>query len=235
MRYYDPARWLHGQDEKLAIQKGVVDFRSIVSLREQRDDPLKPFILEITTKDRVWKFSCKDREELDKWFSAVQMLRKDEAGLKQWLPPLSDDEAARSRALHLDFVVVDSEDEEIKKDLEQISKAQDERRITMREIENIQEKMSDQSAAHKRRMQTLEKSRKELENERRILRMRQEKIENTRKTKKRIREEGIEKERELKKLTLRLMEQYQEMQMENKGFQRTLDKQGLITVSRTND
>merc|ERR1712183_619809 len=147
----------------------------------------------------------------------------------QWLPPLSNEESSRSRPSNLELLAVDSDDEETKQDLEQIRKAKDERRITMREIENIQEKMSDKTTAHKRRIQTLEKSRKELQNQRRILRLQQEKIENIQKTKKRIREEASEKEREMKKLTLRLMEQHQEMQMENKAFQRMLDKQGLIT------
>jgi len=233
MRYYDPARWLQGHDEKLAMQKGVVDLRNIVCLREQTKDPQKPFILEITTKERIWKFSCKDRKELDAWFSAVQMLRKDEAGLQEWLPLLSDKDGSRTRSLNLSMV--DSEDEEIKQDLEEIKKAQDERGVAKREIQIIQEKMDDETTNQKRRIATLEKSKKELENQRRILRVRKEKIENIQKTKIRIRKEGKEKEQELTKLTMGLMEQYQEMKIENKEFQRMLDKNGLITVNRAND
>merc|ERR1719233_1134745 len=86
MRYYDPATWRNGLNDKLVIQKGVIDLRDITSLREQKDDPLKKFVLELTTKERMWRFACSNQEELNDWFAAVQALRENKAGFRKWLP-----------------------------------------------------------------------------------------------------------------------------------------------------
>jgi len=224
MRYYDPARWMHGSEEKLAMQKGMVDLRDIIRLRQQRDDVQKPFILEIVTKNRIWRFSYKDQKELDTWFSTVQMLREDKAGLRDWIPAAS--------SLVQDQVPEFSEDEDTKEDLIAIEKAQNERNETEREIECIREKISGQTAVQKRRTENMVKFKQELENQHRLLKLTMEKIEKIQNTKKRLRAEGDEKEQALKKLSNRLMEQYQEMQRENNAFQSTLTKHGLVAVDK---
>jgi len=227
MKYYDPARWLHGQEEKLAMQKGVVDLRDIISLRQKKDDVQRPFILEIVDKNRVWKFSLKDQKELDTWFSTVQMLREDEAGLKDWIPAASTLQPF-SRIALLD----DSDDEETKEDLKAIEKAQTERDETERQIESIREKISGQAANQQRRTESMEKFKKELANQHHLLKLTTEKIEKIQKTKTRLREESDEKEQELKKLSMQLMEKYQEMQRENNVFAAKLDKHGLVAVTK---
>jgi len=224
MRYYDPARWMHGSEDKLAMQKGMVDLKDIISLRQQRDDVQKPFILEIVTKNRVWRFSYKDQKELDTWFSTVQMLREDKAGLRDWIPAAS--------SLVQDQVQEYSDDEETKEDLIAIEKAQTERNETEREIKNIQEKISDQTAAQKRRTENMVKFRKELENQHQLLKLTMAKIEKIQNTKKRLRAESNEKEQALRKLSMRLTEQHQEMQRENNAFQSTLEKHGLVAVDK---
>merc|ERR1719499_2692292 len=138
------------------MQKGVVDLRNIISLRQQRDDVNKPFILEIVTKERVWKFSYKNQKELDAWFSTVQMLREDEVGLKSWIPTASEVEQV--------LVLDDSDDEETKEDLIAIEKEQTQRGETVKEIESIQEKINDQAEKKKRREQNMEKTKIELKN-----------------------------------------------------------------------
>lgn len=231
MRYYDPSKWLHGQDEKLAVQKGVVDLRDIISLRQQMDDEHKKFILELTTKERVWNFAYKNQKELDMWFSTVQMLREDKVGVKGWLPAIAE----RSRSLQQAIVLEDSEDEEIKEDLEAIKQEQTARGVTEREIQNIQDKIKDQATIQKRRIENMEKTKKELENQHRLLRSTKEKIEKIQKTKTRLRAEATGREQELKTLTRRLMEQHQEMQSENNAFQSLLETHKLIPKDLAND
>jgi len=222
MKYYDPARWLHGQEEKVAMQKGAVDLRDIISLRQQKNDVSKPFILEIATKKRVWKFSYSNQKELDAWFSTVQMLREDKAGLREWIPLASSVEQVT--------VLDDSDDEETKEDLLLIKKVQSERGVTEREIESIKEKFTDEATKKKNRTEGLEKVKKELESQHRLLKSTKEKIENIQMTKARIRSESDQKEQELKKVTSQLMNQYQEMQRENNHFQNILEKHGLVAV-----
>jgi len=224
MRYYDPARWLHGQEDRLAMQKGVVDLRNIISLREQRDDVNKPFILEISTKERVWKFSYKSQKELDAWFSTVQMLREDKAGLKDWIPGTAAQEK--------DLDVVDYEDEETKEDYIAIEKEKTQRGKTEQEIQSIQEKINSRASKQKSRAEDMENLKKELQKQHTNLKLTQVNIEKIKKTKTNMKLASAEKEGELKKITMRLVEQYQEMKMENNAFQSTLDKLGLMTVDR---
>merc|ERR1719510_1528185 len=198
----------------------MVDLRNIISLRQHRDDEEKPFILEIDTGERVWRFSYKDQKELDTWFSTLQMLREDKAGLRDWIPAGS--------SLVQDQLLDYSDDEETKEDLIAIEKAQTERNETEREIKSIREKISDQTSAQKRRTENIVKFKKELENQHQLLKLTMEKIEKIQNTKKRLRAESNEKEQALRKLSMRLTEQHQEMQRENNAFQSTLEKHGLV-------
>merc|ERR1719193_2643791 len=117
----------------------------------------------------------------------------------------------------------------------ELEKVQSERGVTEREIESIQEKINDQSSKKKHRMESMEKVKKELESQHRLLKSTKEKIENIQMTKARIRSESDQREQELKKITQQLTEQYQAMHMENSAFQETLEKHGLVAIQQSGD
>jgi len=231
LKYYDPARWLHGADNKLAMLKGVVDLKNIISMRQQSSDPLKKFILEITTKERVWKFACRSQKELDAWFTAVQLLREDKVGLKEWLPIAADDDKSRSRSLFFE----DSEDEELKEDQLLIKQAQEKRGNTEREIQHIQEKIQEETVAQKRRNEMMVKAKLELDNQQQILSNINNKIDNIIQSKAKLNIETSKKTHELTNLALKFNEQYKIMLMENNEYKEVIDKNSWALLDKAVD
>lgn len=232
MRYYDPATWENGSNDKLVIQKGVIDLREITSLREQKDDPLKKFVLELTTKERLWKFACRNQQELNDWFAAVQALRENKAGFRKWLPKQSMELKTRSQSLRPSTIVDEVEEYDTKEeDLEALKQVVAERDETEREIRKIQTKIQSQASAIDTRRQNLEKSRLELESHKRGLRLSKDELQNINKMKPKLKNDNREWNEKLKERTNQLMFQYEEIEKQNKIFELHLENHFLKVVN----
>jgi len=211
----------HYDSEKLLEKGGVVDLRDIASLREQKDDPNKKFVIELRTRDKVWKFACRDQVDLDNWFNAMQILREDKAGLKQWMP-----EEVKSRS----YTILDAEDDESKGDFEAIQRLVKERGKTEREIENIKSNIENQASKQDERRSKFEKSKRELGDLKTLLKNRKDELNDINKLKPKLEKESRERDQELEERMSQLLVHLQEIQNQNKEFERDLERNNLDIV-----
>lgn len=214
----------HYDSEKLVEKGGVVDLRNIASLREQKDDSTKKFVIELRTKDQVWKFACKDQEDLDNWFNAMQTLREDKAGFKEWMP-----QATKSRSYTIPNIL-ETEEEESKDDFEAIQRLVKERGETEREIENIKSNIENQASKQDERRHKFEKSKRELEELKSILKNNKDELEDINKLKPKLVRESNERDQQLEDRMAQLLAKLKEMQDENKEFEDDLQKNNLVIV-----
>lgn len=214
----------HFDNENLGEKGGVVDLRDIVSLREQKDDSIKTFVIELRTRDQVWKFACKDQQDLDNWFNAIQTLREDKKGFKNWMPLALKPRSYTAPQLF------EIKDEESKDDFEAIQRLVSERGKTELEIKTIKSNIKNHSSKQDERRSKFEKSKLELSNLKTILKNRKDELDDINKLKPTLIREAAERDQQFEAQIGQLLAKLKQIQDENKEFEDDLKRTNLVVI-----